>query len=638
MNMSFPSRTLLISLKRPATASCLTLALILAGCSNDTEQSNTPAPDTSPPPVTSQTNTVPAPPSEPVDLSYLPTESAIGVIVRVRELLDLEMTKWLPVEVAEAVGKDRLGIDIHDITDVIITSLPPSEQSPVPEVGGILRFSKDYELSGLFGGLDDLFGPRLTIQKTPIAGLPALTFSDGDLTIEIAMADKRTLLAGTPGMVGRMILAKEPADSSSLVSQIKQLKGRYQIAYLGSMEALGPDLIAEAQNQLASAPLPPTLIKLANGMLRTRGASFQTDLSNGFKVRATIDARTPAAARELSEDIVVNLEFLRTLGLIQAQAIETGDDVLDQSFHQYLERVSQLLVETFQPSVEENQVVFVSENGLGLGAVPAFTPVLVALLLPAVSSARDAARRMSSSNNLKQIGLALRTYHNTYGRFPVGENPQIQFKDGKPLLSWRVYLLPFIEQDPLYSQFKLDEPWDSPHNIKLSRITIPSYTDPKMQLEPGMTTYLAPMGPNTVLGANRSMKYRDITDGESQVIAVLEAGAENAVPWSKPDDWTPDPEDIVGSLSLDREQAQVLMVDGSVHSISLREIMPETLLRLIQRNDGQPLPPGVFGPFGRPKRAIPLEEFQLEPDEPATEEGPVLSREDIRDLLDDSPR
>ena len=592
MNMPSPSRTLLMSLTRTATCSCLILAWILAGCSSDTEQSNPPAADTSTPPVVSQTNTVPAPPSEPVDLSYIPAESAVGVIVRVRELLALEMTKWLPVEVAEAVGKERLGIDIHDITDVIITSFPPSEQSPVPEVGGILRFSKDYELSGLFGGLEDLFGPRLTIRNTPIAGVPALTFSDGDLTVEIAMADKRTLLVGTPGMVGRMILAKEPRDNSTLVSQIKQLKGRYQVAYLGSMEALGPELMADARDELASAPLPPTLIKLANGMLRTRGASFQTDLSNGFKVRATIDARTPAAARELSEDIVVNLEFLRTLALIQAQAIETGDDVLDQSFHQYLERVSQLLVETFQPSVEENQVVFVSENGLGLGAVPAFTPVLVALLLPAVSSARGAARKMQSSNNLKQIGLALRIYHNTYGKFPVGEEPNqnIHYKDGKPLLSWRVHILPFIEQDPLYSQFKLDEPWDSPHNIKLSRIPIPTYTDPNMELEPGMTTYLAPMGPNTVLGANRSMKYRDITDGESQVIAVLEAGAENAVPWSKPDDWTPDVEDLILSLSLDNQYSQILMVDGSVHSISLREILPETLMKLIQRNDGQPLP------------------------------------------------
>ncbi|MAZ94647.1 MAG: hypothetical protein CMJ73_01235, partial [Planctomycetaceae bacterium] len=61
MKMPFPSRMLLMSLKRPATASCLVLALILAGCSNDTEQSNTPAPDTSLPPVASQANTVPAP-------------------------------------------------------------------------------------------------------------------------------------------------------------------------------------------------------------------------------------------------------------------------------------------------------------------------------------------------------------------------------------------------------------------------------------------------------------------------------------------------------------------------------------------------------------------------------------------------
>ena len=594
--MPSPARTLLLSLKRTATCSCLILALILAGCSSDTEQSNTPAPDTSTPPVVSQTNTVPAPPSEPVDLSYIPAESAVGVIVRVRELLDLEMTKWLPVEVAEAVGKDRLGIDIHDITDVIIMqTFRENEQSFLPEVSGILRFSRNYKLSGLSGGLEDLFGTRFSSRQIQIAGVAAVTFSDGDVTFEIAMPDKRTLLVGTPGMVQRMILAKEPPDDSPFASQIRQLQGRYQIAYLGNMEALGPELMAEAQSELASAPLPPPLIKLANGMLRTRGAAVQMDLSSGFKVRATIDARTPAAARELSEDIVVNLEFLRTLALIQAQAIETGYDVLDQSLGQYLERVSLMLVESFTPAVEGNQVVLTSESGLGFAVGDGVEVVLLSLLLPAVSSARDAARKMASTNNLKHIGLALRIYHNIYGKFPVGEDPDIHYKDGKPLLSWRVHLLPHIEQDLLYSKFKLDEPWDSPHNIKFSRMTIPVYTDPRLALPPGMTTYLAPMGPNTILGANRAINFRDIIDGHGEVIAVLEAGAENAVPWSKPDDWMPDPEDIIGSLSLDMEHVQILTVDGAVYSISLREIMPKTLLQLIQRNDGAPLPPGILG-------------------------------------------
>src|SRR5207249_2796575 len=77
---------------------------------------------------------------------------------------------------------------------------------------------------------------------------------------------------------------------------------------------------------------------------------------------------------------------------------------------------------------------------------------------------RIAGRRTVSQNNLKQIGLAMHNYHDTYRHFP----PQaLTDKNGKPLLSWRVAVLPFIEQDNLYRQFKLDEPWDSEHNRKL---------------------------------------------------------------------------------------------------------------------------------------------------------------------------
>ncbi|HMC89933.1 MAG TPA: DUF1559 domain-containing protein, partial [Gemmataceae bacterium] len=68
------------------------------------------------------------------------------------------------------------------------------------------------------------------------------------------------------------------------------------------------------------------------------------------------------------------------------------------------------------------------------------------------------------ANNLKQLGLALHNYHDTYGRFPAVANFD---KDGKPLLSWRVHLLPFLDEGQLYREFHLNEPWDSAHNKKL---------------------------------------------------------------------------------------------------------------------------------------------------------------------------
>jgi len=85
-------------------------------------------------------------------------------------------------------------------------------------------------------------------------------------------------------------------------------------------------------------------------------------------------------------------------------------------------------------------------------------------MLPAVESAREAARRAQCTNNLKQIALAMHEYHDMNNTFPA---PAIADKQGKPLLSWRVAILPYLDQKPLYSKFKLDEPWDGPNNKAL---------------------------------------------------------------------------------------------------------------------------------------------------------------------------
>ena len=105
--------------------------------------------------------------------------------------------------------------------------------------------------------------------------------------------------------------------------------------------------------------------------------------------------------------------------------------------------------------------------------VIAIIGILVALLLPAVSAAREAARKMSCSNNLKQIGLALRTYHNTYGQLPTNGYYQWTRHSNNPY-TWHgssrgsvlTKLLPFLEQDPLYNQLNQEIEAVDAENIK----------------------------------------------------------------------------------------------------------------------------------------------------------------------------
>ncbi len=218
--------------------------------------------------------------------------------------------------------------------------------------------------------------------------------------------------------------------------------------------------------------------------------------------------------------------------------------------------------------------------GFNIGAS---APVAVALLLPAVQSARQAARRAQSANNLKQIALAMHNYHDTYKNFPAAYSVG---KDGKPLLSWRVHILPFIEQNELYKQFHLDEPWDSEHNKTLIAKMPMVYRSPAVPLEPGKTTYLTVRGERTIFPGGKPMGMQHITDGTSNTIMTVEANPQRAVIWTRPDDFEPDPQDpMKGLLGVWPGGFLVGMADGSV------QFLPQTMDRkalgfLFDRADG----------------------------------------------------
>lgn len=224
--------------------------------------------------------------------------------------------------------------------------------------------------------------------------------------------------------------------------------------------------------------------------------------------------------------------------------------------------------------------------------VGASAPVAVALLLPAVQAARTAARRSQSQNNLKQIMLAMHIHHDLHKHLPPQASTD---KDGKPLLSWRVMVLPYIEQQALFNEFHLDEPWDSEHNKTLIAKMPPIYKSPaSVAGGEGKTVYLGVSGDKGALPASKKpslgpgdgLGFASFTDGLSNTIAVVEAGDESAVVWTKPDDLVPDEKDpLKGLLGLYPGGLNVGICDGSVRFIR-ESIDPTMLMHLFQRNDG----------------------------------------------------
>jgi Protein of unknown function (DUF1559) len=204
----------------------------------------------------------------------------------------------------------------------------------------------------------------------------------------------------------------------------------------------------------------------------------------------------------------------------------------------------------------------------------------------------DTRTRLISSNNLKQIGLAWQIFHDKYSAFPAGVYDKSGSKVG---LSWRVAILPNIEQDKLYKQFKLDEPWDSENNKKLIPLMPRTYAPPGTDGKAGLTYYRSIGGPNTVLPPVKrgtpgqpaiGVSMIQIPDGTANTMIVLEAG--QPIEWTRPDDleYVPGkPLPAVGGLFGDG--LHIATADGFARFLAKKSVTPELIKGLITVNGGE---------------------------------------------------
>lgn len=202
----------------------------------------------------------------------------------------------------------------------------------------------------------------------------------------------------------------------------------------------------------------------------------------------------------------------------------------------------------------------------------------------AVGKVREAAARAQSQNNLKQIAIALHSYHDVHGSLPPAA---VVDKKGKPVLSWRVLILPYIEQNDLYQKFKLDEPWDSPNNIKLLDQMPKTYAlSTPTKAKANETHYRVFVGNGAAWDYLKGSKLQEFLDGTSNTILVVTAA--DAVPWTKPDELEFDPEKDMKKLLgfVESSVCSAAFGDGSVRALS-KSIAGKTLNALITRGGGE---------------------------------------------------
>jgi hypothetical protein len=215
-------------------------------------------------------------------------------------------------------------------------------------------------------------------------------------------------------------------------------------------------------------------------------------------------------------------------------------------------------------------------------------PFVITVIVPQFQIERYFSVSNQSRNHLSQIGIAMHDYVQDHGVFP----PAVVYRQGQPLYSWRVLLLPYLEEQTLYSQFKLDEPWDSPNNEPLL-VRMPDVYGLSLHRdaqEPYATHYQVFAGGGAIFGASpqaRLLSLKDISaaDGCSKTLLVVEAI--EPVLWTKPEDLHYAPDQPLPRLGGSYPgNFKVLMADGSVRSFS-KEIDENIIRAMITWNGGE---------------------------------------------------
>lgn len=328
-------------------------------------------------------------------------------------------------------------------------------------------------------------------------------------------------------------------------------------------------LMASEDHRRVIEAMQPKLPTVAGGgdvRMLTRGiewAAMTVETTPGSAVKLVVqasDADAAADLQELTKKLLVKLQNYRPLEERWPEFVEHADDLVPTVTGDQLQL-------TFDPSNDTLRA-------------------LVDIISQPVRQVLTDQARKQAMNDLKQLGLGMHNYYSKHNHLPTAATTDAE---GRPLLSWRVQLLPYIEQQELYDAFHLDEPWDSEHNRSLIPRMPEIFRVPlsRHEASDGRANYVVPGGERTMFPPKGKVTFREITDGTSDTIMVAEVDDEHAEIWTKPGGYEIDPNQPARGLG--GHFAEVFLTgfgDGSARAVPL-SMAKEMHYGLFTRDGGE---------------------------------------------------
>ena len=498
----------------------------------------------------------PAPKTDlPADLALVPSDAFAFISIRVADLWNHEGTKEVRARFAredpEAFQQLEKGLGVSPATVERLTLVmprAPREGDQGPVLGILVTTTKPYDKKKV---LDELV-PECKEKKHK--GKTIHVLQEG----AVYLAHESTFLMGTTETVEEILDRAGQRGDNPLAPALAAAAGKHCVA-----GGLRPAAL------LASIPNIPMEIEPFKPLLEAPAAYGTIDFGKEMKLSARLICAGESEAKD-AETAAKGLLGLAKLGLPQVEKeldkLPKGKvDTFKKLFKEVGEALKTLPIEAKGKDVTVALTLKADVSSLTTGA------------LEGILLRKAEVGRITSVNSLKQMALAMHNYLSTYNAFPAAA---ISDKDGKPLLSWRVAILPYIEQDNLYQQFHLDEPWDSDHNKKLIERMPPLYATPEPdgkepKTKPTTTHYRVFHGKGAAFEGTKGLKIGDFTDGTSNTILIVEAA--DAVTWTKPEELPFDPKKDPPKLGLKgAEKFNVAFADGSVRILK-KTIAKDTL-------------------------------------------------------------